>query len=199
MTMTALHVAISMLVVYPILSLMEYMIHCHLMHRRSLARMFENKYLTDTFRDHAIVHHASCYAVFNSEKNQCAEINIKVHPATSIIVIALPCAVTLAVDPITSLMFLVGATVNGRIWSEIHAEMHRPRDAWFSNLRLYLYLRRRHYLHHRHPNSNFNTLFPMWDWVLRTTSVETDADRIAMKSAIWRVRPLSHDRIDPTS
>jgi hypothetical protein len=195
MALTTLHVTISALVAYPVLSLTEYVIHRHFMHRRTLARVLRTKYLADTFRNHAIVHHAKCYAVFDSEKDKCGEIDIRVQPITLLTVIALPCTVTLAIDPITSMIFAVGGIVNGSLWSEIHSEMHRPRGAWFSNTRWYLYLKRRHYLHHRHPNSNFNTLFPMWDWVLRTTSVETDDDRMAMKSATWRVRPLSHDGI----
>jgi len=60
---TVLHVAIRILVAYPILSLMEYLIHRVLKHKRAVARIFRNKYFADTFREHAIVHHVRCYAV----------------------------------------------------------------------------------------------------------------------------------------
>jgi sterol desaturase/sphingolipid hydroxylase (fatty acid hydroxylase superfamily) len=190
MALTALHVTISALVAYPVLSLMEYVIHRHFMHKRTLARILRAKYFADTFRNHALVHHAKCYAIFDREKNKCAEIDIRVRPLTLLTVIVLPCTVALAVDPITSIVLAVVAILNGSIWSEIHDEMHRPKGAWFSSLAIYLHLKRRHYLHHRHQNTNFNTLFPMWDLVFRTTAVETDEDRAAMKSSTWRVRPL---------
>jgi Fatty acid hydroxylase superfamily len=194
--MTTLHVAVSMTVSYLILSLMEYLIHRYLMHRRRLATIFRTKYFLDTFRDHAIVHHAKCYAIFDSETDKCGEVDIRVRPITLLVVIVLPCAVTLAIDPITAIVLAVLAVVNGSIWSEIHAEMHRPRDAWFSKMAIYLYLKRHHYLHHRHQNANFNTLFLMWDWIFGTTAVATDEDRIAMKLETWRVRPLSRDGLN---
>jgi sterol desaturase/sphingolipid hydroxylase (fatty acid hydroxylase superfamily) len=124
------------------------------------------------------------------EINKCAAIDIRVRPLTLLTVIVVPCTFALAFEPTTAIVFAVIAILNASIWSEIHDEMHRPRGAWFSSFAIYLYLKRRHYLHHRHQNTNFNTLFPMWDWVFRTTAVETDEDRTAMKSPTWRVRPL---------
>src|SRR3981189_1753878 len=100
MALTALHVTISALVAYPVLSLMEYVIHRHFMHKRTLARILRAKYFADTFRNHALVHHAKCYAIFDREKNKCAEIDIRVRPLTLLTVIVLPCTVALAVDPI---------------------------------------------------------------------------------------------------
>ena len=66
--------------------------------------------------------------LFLIAKGTCAEINIKVRPVSSLAAIALPCAVTLSIDPITSLMLFAGAIVNGSIWSQFHSEMHRPRS-----------------------------------------------------------------------
>jgi hypothetical protein len=188
MTMVVLHFTISMLVAYPALSLMEYIIHRHLMHRNALAKFLQNGYLASTFRDHAIIHHARCYALFDKERKSCAAINITVKPLTSLTVMALPCLSMLLLDPITALVLFAGGMANGALWSKIHDEMHRPRGVWYSNLRVYRHLRRRHYLHHRHPNTNFNTLFPMWDWVLGTASVATQDDHLEMASATWRVR-----------
>jgi sterol desaturase/sphingolipid hydroxylase (fatty acid hydroxylase superfamily) len=170
------------------LSLMEYTIHRHLMHKVAFAKFLENRYLVDTFRDHAIVHHARCYAVFDEESGPCASINIRVKPLTTLTVTALPCLLVFLIDPTTALVLFTGAVLNGAVWSEIHEEMHRPRGAWFSKLRSYRYLKRRHYLHHRYPNTNFNTLFPIWDWILGTASVETEDDRLAMRAESWRVR-----------
>jgi hypothetical protein len=167
---------------------MEYAIHRYLMHKSNFAKFLQNRYLADTFRDHAIIHHARCYAVFDEEERSCATINIKVQSFTTLTVMALPCLLVFLIDPTTSLLLFVGAILNGAVWSEIHEEMHRPKGAWFSNLKTYRYLKRRHYLHHRHTNANFNTLFLMWDWVLGTASVETEDDRSAMQAETWRVR-----------
>jgi hypothetical protein len=186
--MVIVHLTISASVAYSVLSLMEYTIHRHLMHKFSFAKFLGNRYLVDTFRDHAIVHHARCYAVFDEESGPCASINIRVQPLTTLTVIALPCLLVFLVDPITAFVLFIGAVLNGAAWSAVHEEMHRPRRAWFSKLRTYRYLKRRHYLHHRHPSTNFNTLFPMWDWVLGTASVETVEDSLAMRAESWLVR-----------
>jgi hypothetical protein len=192
--MITLHFAVVVGLAYPVLSLMEYMIHRYLMHKNGLARFLQIGYLADTFRDHAIIHHGKCCATFNEEKGTCAEIDIRVRPVTMLLVMSLPCLSILFFDPVASLVLFAGGIINGTLWSEIHEEMHRPRGAWFCDLRMYRYLRRRHYLHHRHPGTNFNTLFPMWDWLLGTTSVETDNDRLEIDSATWRVRAPSGSR-----
>jgi len=189
--MIFLHFAISVGLAYPVLSLMEYILHRYLMHRNTAAKFLQNSYLADTFRNHAIIHHGKCYAIFNEEKGDCAEIDVRVKPRTMLTVMVPPCLSILFFDPIASLVLFTGGIINGTLWSEIHDEMHRPRGAWFCDLRAYRYLKRRHYLHHRHPGTNFNTLFPMWDWILGTTSVETDDDRSEMDSATWRVRAAS--------
>jgi hypothetical protein len=186
--MTILHFAISVGLAYPVLSLMEYIIHRHLMHKITLAKFLKSNYLGVAFRNHAIIHHNRCYTIFNEEKSSCAEIDIRVKPLTMLTVMAIPCLSIFFFDPIASLVLFAGGIINGTLWSEIHDEMHRPKGAWFCNLRVYRYLKRRHYLHHRHPSTNFNTLFPLWDWVLRTTSVETGEDRQEMDSTIWHVR-----------
>jgi hypothetical protein len=189
--MIILHFAILLGLAYPVLSLMEYIIHRYLMHRNTSAKFLQNDYLAHTFRNHAIIHHGRCYAIFNEEKSNCAAIDIRVRPLTILTVMTLPCLSILFLDPAASFVLFTGGIINGTLWSEIHDEMHRPRGAWFCELRIYRYLRRRHYLHHRHPNTNFNTLFPMWDWLLGTTSVETDDDRSEMESSRWHVRATS--------
>ena len=186
--MIVAHLAISIFLAYSMLSLMEYTIHRHLMHKGAFAKFLQSTYLIDTFTDHALVHHARCYAVFDEESRPCASINIRVRPLTTLIVMALPCLFVFLIDPITAFVLFVGAILNGAVWSEIHQEMHRPRGAWFSNLNTYRYLKRRHYLHHCYPNTNFNTLFLMWDWLLGTASVATEDDRLAMQAESWRVR-----------
>jgi sterol desaturase/sphingolipid hydroxylase (fatty acid hydroxylase superfamily) len=110
-------------------------------------------------------------------------------------VIASPCLVALPVDALTAFVFLIGALVNGRIWSAIHSEMHRPSDAWLSTMRVYNFLKLWRFLHHRHPGTNFNTAFPMWDWFLGTIAVMTEEDRKEIEMGTWRVRPTLAERL----
>jgi len=191
MAKIAEHVFLSLLIAYPILSLIEYLIHRHLMHRRTIAETFNSRYLFETFQEHAVLHHHSCYAVFDREPDMCAATNIKIWPGTTLMVIAAPCLTILPVDVLTALVFLCGALINSRMWSAIHSEMHRPGNAWFSAVGVYVYLRQWHFLHHRHPGTNFNTLFLMWDWLLGTAAVMTEEDRKEIESGMWRIRPVS--------
>src|SRR5215472_7338643 len=124
--MTILHVAISAGLAYPVLSLMEYVIHRHLMHKNSVGKFFQKNYLASTFRNHAIIHHSRCYAIFDEEKRSCGEIDIRVKPLTMLVVLVPPCFLIFLVDPVASLVLFAGGIINGTLWSEIHDEMHRP-------------------------------------------------------------------------
>ena len=98
-----------------------------------MAKIFGSKYLLETFREHAVIHHHSCYAVFDREPDPCATTNIKIWPGTSLMVIAAPCLVAVPVDGPTAFVFLIGALMNGRIWSAIHSEMHHPQRRMVSD------------------------------------------------------------------
>jgi sterol desaturase/sphingolipid hydroxylase (fatty acid hydroxylase superfamily) len=48
---------------------------------------------------------------------------------------------------------------------------------WFKYVEYY------HYLHHQHPNKNFNGCYPpVWDLLLGTSAKQTDLDR-----DVWRL------------
>jgi hypothetical protein len=183
-----LHAMVSAAIAYPIVSLIEYLVHRHVMHSPRLARALKSKYLWETFWQHAATHHRQCYDVFNHDDRPCADVNIVIKPVTSLAVAVLPCMVMLTIDPLTSAILLMGAMINGAVWSRVHAEMHRPTTAWICESSLFKYLRRLHFLHHRHPGTNFNTLCPMWDWVLGTTAPETADDLTEIKMGTWRIR-----------
>jgi hypothetical protein len=192
-----LHTLASVALTYSFLSLIEYLIHRHVMHRPKLAQLFNSTVLFGAFVDHAIVHHKKCYAIFDRESDSCALKNLTVKLSTAFSVIVLPCIAIFAFDRLTSFVVMCGALAHGRAWSAVHSEMHRPRDVWFAKNRLFSYLKWRHYLHHRHPGTNFNALFPMWDWVLGTAAAESEEDRIELVAGTWRVRaprtgPPSH-------
>jgi Fatty acid hydroxylase superfamily len=185
------HVIVSAAISYPILSLVEYLVHRHIMHSPRLARALKSKYIWETFWEHAATHHRQCYDVFDHDDRPCTAVNITVKPTTSLLIATVPCVIVLTVDPLTSIVLLMGAMINGAVWSRVHAEMHRPTTAWICQLTLFKYLRRLHFLHHRHPRHNFNTLCPMWDWILGTTARETAADLAEMEKQTWRIRSNS--------
>jgi sterol desaturase/sphingolipid hydroxylase (fatty acid hydroxylase superfamily) len=60
--------------------------------------------------------------------------------------------------------------------------MHKPEDRFFAHWPAYKFLARHHYLHHRYPNKNFNVVFPLADYVLRTNARASDADLEGMRA-----------------
>jgi hypothetical protein len=186
-----IHVTISVVVAYPILSLIEYLIHRNIMHKPKMARALKSSFLWETFREHAVEHHNMCYDVFNNEKGSCGTVNIRIKLPTLALVISLPCLIAAQIDDITCLVLFIGALANSVIWSAIHSEMHQPRESWFCRTFMYRHLRRLHFLHHRHPGTNFNTLFLMWDWIFGTVATETNDDRWEMENGTWRVRHVA--------
>jgi sterol desaturase/sphingolipid hydroxylase (fatty acid hydroxylase superfamily) len=46
--------------------------------------------------------------------------------------------------------------------------MHKPEKRFFSDWPVYKFLGRHHYLHHKHPDKNFNVVLPLADYVLGT-------------------------------
>jgi sterol desaturase/sphingolipid hydroxylase (fatty acid hydroxylase superfamily) len=127
--------------------------------------------------------------VFDHEVRPCGAVNISVKPVTSLAAAALPSVILLPIDALTSMILFMGAMLNGVIWSKLHSEMHRPTNAWICRWSFFKYLRRLHFLHHRHPGTNFNTLYLMWDWIFGTAARPTPADITEMKKmGTWRVR-----------
>jgi hypothetical protein len=188
MSSIILHALISTAISYPILSLFEYVLHRYLMHSPRLARALQSRYLLDTFYEHAVLHHRQCYDVFDKEDRPCGGINIVVKPITSLTGAMLPFVVMLPIDLLTSVILFAGAIANGALWSKVHSEMHRPTGSLIGRSFVFGYLRRVHFLHHRHPGANFNTLYPMWDWVFRTVALQTPTDLKEMEMGTWRVR-----------
>ena len=56
------------------------------------------------------------------------------------------------------------------MWNTIHLEMHKPQQRVFSTWRIYKFLARHHWLHHRYRDKNFNVVFPLADYVLGTSA-----------------------------
>jgi Fatty acid hydroxylase superfamily len=183
-----LHLLLSGLIAYVILSLLEHLTHRFLMHQQKVAKLTGNKYLYQTFRAH-MAHHGPCYDVFNHEDRPCGLLNLTIRHRTELLAIALPAMMALYFDVTTTVVIITAALLHGVLWSAVHSEMHRPQKTWFAHTAIFQYLARYHFLHHRHTGTNFNTLFLGWDWLLGTAAKETEADRLEVENETWRVRP----------
>src|SRR5262249_52486730 len=149
---------------YVLFSLLEYFGHRSLMHRQRLAEFFHSSYLASTFYDHVVLHHARYFRVFNNEPDENGhKTNIMVRIFVGLAFIAPFCLIAYPIDRLTAVSLFLGAIAHNRAWTAIHSEMHIPRDRWFAQTFWFKYLRRYHFLHHRHPRRNFNTLLPLWD------------------------------------
>jgi hypothetical protein len=183
-----IHIFCSFIEAYLILSLGEYIINLHLMHSHRIARLLRSDYLWDIFYEHAIIHHHRCYDKFDHEEGACGHVNIRVPFKTAALAAIGPFLLLLPIDALTAVILAAGAIVNGAIWSSFHSEMHQPASSRIGKWSIFKYLRRWHFLHHRYPSANFNTLFLMWDWILATRASESEADLTEIRAQTWRVR-----------
>jgi hypothetical protein len=157
------------------------------MHKPLAARRIGSEYLWLTFVEHAVIHHKRCAFLFDQQSGLRCSVNIGIKPVTSISIVLVPCSLLASMDILTSFVLFVTAILHGVIWSRVHHEMHNPSNAFFSKLLAYRFLKEWHYLHHRHPGTNFNALCPMWDWIFRSVASPTDEDLSEIKSGLWRL------------
>jgi len=146
-------------------------------------------YLMETFQEH-VDHHTKCYDLFNHEEGACGLKNLTIKGVTELMLAVVPALIAFHFDWITSVMMFGAALVHAYLWSTFHSEMHRPQGTWFSKTRIFQFLARYHFLHHRHMNTNYNVIFVGWDWILFTAAKENADDREAMQHEHWRVRPM---------
>ncbi len=184
----ALYLLLRLAAVFATVSLFEYATHRWLMHRPRIARLLRSKYLFQTFDAH-IKHHGPCYAQFNHEEDPCGLLNLAISIGSELLAVAVPATIAFFIDPITSVMLVAAALSHGILWNAVHKEMHRPQHTWFADSKIFRYLARHHFLHHRHMNTNFNTLFLGFDLVLGTQAKANEADLLEIRNETWWVRP----------
>jgi hypothetical protein len=164
-----------------LMSFVEHQVHRTLMHRKNFfsARTASFKRM---FEAHAIVHHQHYSKIFTDEpvpRGEDKEIRLTVRKAP---IKALPIAALIAlVSWEGAAVFIAGMTFHHWAWNKIHLEMHKPEQRIFGTWRVYKFLARYHYLHHRYPNRNFNVVFPLADYVLGTSARANAADRTYMR------------------
>jgi len=167
-----------------LMSLIEHQVHSRLMHKKP--RHFPWRDLAarrKMFMSHAVEHHRQYRATFHDEPvphGQDRGIRLNIWEG---LLESLPVSLLLGCFSLTgAVMFPLVVCMHHLLWNQIHLEMHQPVGRFFSTWPAYRYVARHHFLHHRHPDKNFNVAFPVGDWLFRTVATATDSDRRAMKA-----------------
>jgi hypothetical protein len=167
-----MHFAIQFLAWFAVLavlmSFLEHLLHRSLMHREN---GFSRRFLSfnKMFEHHAILHHGQYSKVFDDKPVAAGEDrHLRLSMREGFLEV-LPIAALLAVFSLEGAIILeIVVCLHHFIWNKIHIEMHKPEMRFFSNWPVYKFLARHHYLHHKHPEKNFNVVLPLADYVLRT-------------------------------
>lgn len=147
------------------MSFIEHLAHRHFMHRKSPF----HKWFPEVYERHAILHHRRYYKVFNHEPDDYGRtLNIHIDILPSLPISLVLAAFGLLVSWQCSSMILVAVLVHHVIWNIIHEEMHDPKGWFFASWRLYRFLARYHWMHHRYPGKNYNVVLPLADFVWGT-------------------------------
>jgi len=166
-----------------LMSIIEHQVHCRLMHRPPryflLHRLSLRKKI---FKSHAVEHHRQYREHFHDHPVPPGEDRgIRLNLLEGLLQ-ALPVSALLwSVSTIGAWMFPLVVCLHHLIWNQIHLEMHKPEGRFFAKWAAYRYVARHHFLHHRHPDKNFNVAFPVGDWLFDTVAVVNAADRRAME------------------
>ena len=150
------------------MSFLEHQIHRSLMHKKNfLSRRLLS--FNKTFEHHAILHHGQYNRIFNDQPGAAGEDR---HLRLSILegfLEALPIAALIAIVSLEgAIISEIVVCLHHLIWNTIHTEMHKPEGRFFSHWPAYKFLARHHYLHHKHPDKNFNVVLPLADYVVGT-------------------------------
>jgi len=158
------------------MSFIEHQVHRRLMHRKNLlsGRLPAFKKI---FEHHALLHHGHYHTIFHDEPvphGQDRHVRLSM---TEGVLEALPIAALLTTISWQGAMtFVMVVCLHHFMWNQIHLEMHKPEQRFFSHWSVYKFLARYHYLHHRYPHKNFNVVLPLADYVLGTHIRASQAD-----------------------
>ena len=165
-----------------LMSFVEHQVHRKLMHRKGfLTQRFAA--LETAFQRHAVLHHGQYSKVFHDQPvDYGTDRGIQLSMREGFIE-SLPFSLVIfCFSSVGAIIFPFIACAHHFIWNQIHLEMHNPEDRFFAHWPAYKFLARHHYLHHRYPNKNFNVVFPLADYVLRTNARASDADLEGMRA-----------------
>lgn len=159
-----------------IVSFAEYCAHRWLMHRPAI----------DAFSLPHMKHHAVYYQQFDYEPDPRGKhLNLRIGWTDTLL--ACLVASPLALVSLRGYAILFALALCQRwTWNAIHSEMHLAEGRWFAHLALYQWLAHRHFLHHRHPDRNYNVTLPLMDLLFGTRARETPRDRFRWRNICLR-------------
>lgn len=162
--MLGLHLVKSLAFAYVLYSLVEYTTHRYLMHRMRIARKVGIKFFSTLCINHMSKHHKRGYDHDTDEQDDHLS-----HILIAAACVGLPVApFVYMVDPFTAYVCAGFGAVYSTGWWFLHLEMHRDKGWFFARNAVFRYLERQHQLHHHYPDSNFNIVLPLFDWVFGT-------------------------------
>ena len=163
-----------------LMSFIEHFVHSKLMHKKNFLSEY-TKSFKRVFEAHAIVHHKHYSKIFTDEPvapGEDKEIRLTVWKGA---IKALPFSAVIAIFCWQwALIFVATVVFHHWVWNQIHLEMHKPEQRYFANWPVYKFLAVYHGLHHRHPDKNFNVVFPFADYVLGTNVRANNADLVVL-------------------
>lgn len=171
----------------PIWSVVEWWVHRTVMHRRVLPRFaYGLRYFDDAYTNHAVLHHQTHYNVYDYEPDDHGrELNLRFYLSDVLsanLLLGPLHALYLVVNPLGSLVLVTIIVAYGFAWNTLHAEMHIPTNRWYFRQPLFRFLNRHHFMHHMHPDRNFNVVLPLSDYLLGTVARPTPEEREAMRA-----------------
>jgi hypothetical protein len=168
--MTAIHVLLSLLAGYVILSWLEYTGHRWLMHKMRIAKVLRSNWLKRLCHNHMALHHGKPYQHERSNHYEGGDdpLQLTITSLVAGLVIAWP--IHHFIDHLTVDMLMVLGPLYAVTNYLVHKEMHVARRPFWARTALYRYLEHKHQLHHAHPNTEFNVILPLFDFVFRTSA-----------------------------
>jgi len=163
-----------------IMSFVEHFSHRIVMHKKTfLSKHF--KIFKKSLDHHVARHHVQYYKSFTDEPVPPGEdrhIRLSIREG---FLEALPiCAIIATMSIQAAVTFEIVVCLHHYLWNKIHIEMHKPEKRFFSGWPLYKFHARHHFLHHRHPDKNFNVVFLLADYVFGVTTKPDRSDLKAM-------------------
>jgi len=159
-----------------LMSFVEHQVHQKLMHRRTFSLFYR------AFHSHAGLHHSEykhTFADIPVLRGEDHGIRLNLWEGA---LEALPvCLIIWCISSVGAYMFMSMMLIHHFILNQIHLEMHMPRKRFFTSWRVYKFLARHHFMHHKRQDRNFNVVFPFADYFFDTWAYPKPEDRSEMK------------------
>lgn len=149
---------------YVFYSFLEYAGHRWLLHKMRLANRFESETIRQMCRNHMKLHHGREY----EHEERHYDDNPLQLAIVGFIPSVLMALVVFRFDHFATKLFMGFGAIYAVVFYVTHLEMHLRRGWFFARTALFRNLDERHRVHHDEPNTNFNVVLPLFDWVFGT-------------------------------